>query len=59
MQNNVNLFCVTSERFIDRVINNFLRQMVRARGVGVHARALAHRIKTGQNFNSIRVIAVI
>ena len=59
MQNHVDLFSVTGKGLIHRVVDNFLREMVRARGVGVHARTFAHWVETGQNLNGIGVIAVI
>ena len=39
------------ERFVDRVVDDFVREVVRARGVGVHARAAAHGLETGEDFD--------
>ena len=37
---------VTGQRFVHRVIDDFLRQMVGAGGVGVHARAFTDGVET-------------
>ena len=44
---------MAGQRFVDAVVDNFLRQMVGADGVGVHARTLAHRLKAGENFDRL------
>ena len=45
------VYIVAGQRFIDGVIDDFLGKVVRAGGVCVHARALAHRVETAQDFN--------
>ena len=37
-------FGMAGQNFVDAVVDNFLREMVRCGGVGVHAGALAHRL---------------
>ncbi len=37
--------------FVDTVVDDFLGQVIGPRGVGVHARALAHRIEAGKNLD--------
>ena len=51
MQNHLNRAGMPSQRFIDAVVDDFLCQMIWPRGVGVHTRTLAHRIKAGEDFN--------
>ena len=34
-----------------RVVDDFVREMIRTRGVGVHARAATHGLETGQDFD--------
>src|SRR5690606_3387606 len=50
---------VAGQRLVDAVVDDFLGQVVGARGVGVHARALAHRVQTGQYFDGIGVVGVL
>ena len=47
---------VPGQRFVDAVVDDFLGQVVGTGGVGVHARATAHRIQAAENFNIIGVI---
>ena len=51
--NKVTSMCVAmaGERLIDAVVDDFVRQMIRARGVGVHARAPAHRVQAAQHLD--------
>ncbi|MNN63151.1 hypothetical protein D3C81_1785090 [compost metagenome] len=42
---------VTGQRLVDAVVDDLLGQVIGAAGVGVHARALAHRIETGEDFD--------
>ncbi len=48
---------VAGQRFVHRVVDHFLRQVVRAGGVGVHAGAALDRVKAGQDFDIGGVIA--
>ncbi len=48
---------MAGERLVDRVVDDFLRQMVRARGVGVHARAALDGVKARKDFNVGGVVA--
>ena len=54
MQNDVDARSMPGQRLVDTVVDNFLGQMVGASGVGVHAGALAHRLKPGEDFNIFR-----
>ncbi len=58
VQNNVDAFGMTRQRFVDAVINYFLAQMVWARGIGVHPRTAANRLKPGEYLNGISVIGL-
>ncbi len=51
------LLGMAGERFVDGVVDDFLRQMVRARGVGVHAWAAFDRIQAGEDFDIGGVVA--
>ncbi|MNC52548.1 hypothetical protein D3C75_1019000 [compost metagenome] len=42
---------VPGQRLVDAVVDDFLGQVVGPAGVGVHARALAHRIEAGEDFD--------
>ncbi len=46
-------FGVSGQGFVDTVVQYFLHQVIGSAGVGVHARTLAHRIKTGEDFNGV------
>ncbi|MNI72460.1 hypothetical protein D3C73_1284020 [compost metagenome] len=48
---------MAGEGLVHRVVDHFLRQVVRARGVGIHAGAALDRVKAGQDFNIGGVIA--
>ena len=56
MQHNVDLTAVPRQRLVDRVIDDFLSQMIGAGGVGIHAGTLADRFQTSQNFDSVSVV---
>ena len=51
--NTVTSMCVAvaGERLIDAVVDDLVREMIRARGVGVHARPAAHRIQAAQHLD--------
>ena len=51
VQRDVDFLGVPAERFVDRVVDDFVREMIGPRGVGVHARAAAHGLETGQDFD--------
>ena len=42
---------MAGQRFIHRVIDDFLGKVIGAGGIGVHARALTHRVQARQHFN--------
>ncbi|MNB93852.1 hypothetical protein D3C75_409930 [compost metagenome] len=58
MQDHVNAFGMARQRFVHAVINNFLAQMVWARGIGIHPRTAANRLKPGEYLNGISVIGL-
>jgi hypothetical protein len=47
VQDDVDFLAVPGERLVDRIVDDFVREMVGARGVGLHARAAAHGLETG------------
>jgi hypothetical protein len=49
---------VAGDSLVHGVVDDLLREMIRPGGVGVHARALAHGFKTGQDFNRRRVVGL-
>jgi hypothetical protein len=51
VQHDLDAARMPGERLIDTVVHYLLNQMVRTRGVGVHARASAHRLKPGKYLN--------
>ena len=50
---------VSRKGFIDTVVDDFLRQMVRTAGVGVHAWPFADRVQAGQHFNLFGAVAAV
>ena len=48
---------VTGQCFVDGIVDDFLRQMVRARGVGVHAGAAFDGFEAGKDFDIGGVVA--
>ena len=58
VQRHLNVPSIASDGLIHAVIKHFLGHMVGPRGVGKHARALAHRFQAAQDFNSRGVIDV-
>jgi hypothetical protein len=47
---------VPGQGFVDTVVDDFLGQVVRPAGVGVHARPLANRVEAGEDFDGVCVI---
>ncbi len=56
-QHDLDRFRVPGQRLVHRVVDDFLRQMVRARGVGVHAWAAFDRVQAGEDFDVGGVVA--
>ena len=56
VEGNVNLTTVAGERFIDRIVDDFLGEMVWPGGVGVHTRPLSDRFQPSEHLNGIGVI---
>jgi hypothetical protein len=59
VQHHVDGVGVAGERFVHRVVDDFLRQVVGARGVGVHAGAALDRVQARQDFDVGGVVAGI
>lgn len=57
LQDDIDSIAVSCNRFIDTVIHDFLYEVIRSRGVGVHARTLAHGLEPGQDFDIGRVVS--
>ena len=51
VQHDVDALGVAGERLVDRVVDDFVREMVRAAGVRVHAGSPAHRIEPAEYFD--------
>src|SRR5690606_26295013 len=51
VQNDVDFFGVAGQGLVHAVVDDFLGQVVGPGGVGVHARALAHRLNPGEDFD--------
>jgi len=49
---------MSGKRFIDRIVDHFLRQMIGSGGVGIHARSFLYRIQPREHLNGFCVIAV-
>ena len=57
----INVFCVAGERLINRVVHNFIDQVMQAHVASradVHSRALAHRFHATQHFNRIGGVVI-
>jgi hypothetical protein len=51
MQNDIDLVSVSGEGFVDGVIDYLLGQVIWPGGVGVHTRALTHRLESREDLN--------
>ena len=51
VEGDVDLLAVAGDRLIDAVVDDFVRQVIGARGVGVHARAAAYGLQAAQDFD--------
>ena len=47
------------QRLVHAVVDDLLRQMIRAGGVGIHARTLLHRLKPGEHLDGGGVVGVV
>ena len=56
MQHHIDLTAMPCERFINRIIDHLLSEMIRASGIRVHARPLTNGIQSGQYLDRISVI---
>ena len=56
VQDDVDRLGVPCQGFVDTVVDDFLRQVVRTTGVGVHAGAFAHRVEAREDFDGVGVI---
>ena len=50
---------MAGQGLVDAVVDDFLRQVIGAGGIGVHAGALAHRFEAGQDFDGSGVVGLI
>jgi len=57
VQDHVDLLGVPGQGFVHRVVDHFLRQMIGARGVGVHAGTALDRFQAGEDFDVGGVVA--
>jgi len=51
VEHDVDALCVPGHRLVDRVVDDFVREMIRAARVGVHARPATYRFEPTQNFD--------
>ena len=51
MQDHADLAGMTGNRLIHTIVDDFLRQVIGARGVGIHTGAFFDRIQAGQDFD--------
>ena len=56
MQDYPDLRCITGNRFIHTIVDDFLRQVIGARGVGIHTGAFFNRVQTGKHFDRRGII---
>ena len=56
MHDHVDGFRVAGEGLIDRVVDDFLNQMVGSRCIGVHARPALDRVKARENLDICCVV---
>ena len=56
VQDHLHRFRMPGQRFVDAVVDDFLRKVVRPTGVGVHARAFTHRVEAREDFDGVCVI---
>ena len=56
MQSDINLATEAGQRLVHRVINNLLRQVIGAGGIGIHSRSLANRLQTREDLNRVGVV---
>src|SRR5690606_16473029 len=57
-QDHVDLVGVAAQRLADAVVDDFLGEVVRPRGIRVHTRAFAHGVGAGEDFNTFSVVGV-
>jgi hypothetical protein len=48
---------VTRKRFVNGVIDDFVRQVIRPRSIGVHARTAPDRFESTEDFNVRSVVS--
>ncbi len=56
VQDDLHRFGVAGQGFVDAVVDDFLGEVVRPTGVGVHAGAFAHRVEAREDFDGVGVI---
>ena len=58
MQHHTDAAGMPGECLVDTVVDDFLRQVVGTRGVGVHARSAAHRVQAAEYFQRVGIIGI-
>ena len=58
VERDTDLLAVPGKRLVDAVVDHFVDEVVRAAGIGVHARASPHGVEAGQNFNGGRIVGL-
>lgn len=56
VENDMHRFGVPGQGFVDAVVDDFLGEVIRPTGVGVHAGAFAHRVEAREDFDGVGVI---
>ena len=59
VQHHIDPTGVAGKRFVNAVIDHFLRQVIGTAGVGVHTRAFTNRVQAAQDFNGVGVIVLL
>ena len=54
----VDFLAVTRKRFVDRVVDDLMRQVVRSRGIRVHARTTPNRFESAEDFNVRSIVSL-
>ncbi len=55
-QRHLDQVAVARQRLVDAVVDDFMREMVGPRGVGVHARAATHGVEAGEHLDIRRTV---
>ncbi len=62
VQHHIDAVGVTGQRFVDRIVDDFIDHVVQARAVvgvaDVHARPLAHRVEALEHLDAVGVVGI-